>query len=111
MYSPLRPPTEPTEVIQAEVVGRETIDWAGEQENVWVVVFRNDPGAEFGQSGKERARLWVRHDGKVLRQQIDVFGAKMSFEHLRYGRCKELQEQVVSGGAWGLVAEEQTTEL
>lgn len=80
VYSPLRPPTAPVELLQATVERREPILWHDEIVAAYVVVFRNDPGAEFSSGQTARAKAWVRADGTVLKQEINLLSARLTFE-------------------------------
>jgi hypothetical protein len=81
-YSPLRPPTNPLEILKATVEARETIVWNGHTEQTWLVVYRSDPGLGMGSDKTPRGRLWVRPDGTVLRQQVMVLACTLTFERL-----------------------------
>ncbi len=94
LFSPLRPPTDPVEIVQAEVVGREPIIWNGKAESAWLVVFRGDPGAEVGNAGKERTRLWVRNDGGVLQQEVSIFTSTMTFVRMTLEQEMKLDERL-----------------
>lgn len=95
LYSPLRPPTDPVEIVQAEVVGRDPIIWAGNSENAWLVVYRGDPGSDVGRAGKERTRLWVRDNGIVLQQQVEVFQSTLTFRRMTAEEKAELESLYV----------------
>ena len=94
LFSPLRPPNDPVEIVQAEVVGREPIVWNGQAENAWLVVFRGDPGGEVGNAGRERTRLWVRDDGVVLQQQVSIFTSTMTFVRMTLEQELKLNERL-----------------
>ncbi|MHB8900444.1 MAG: hypothetical protein ACYC6Y_16960 [Thermoguttaceae bacterium] len=79
VYSPLRSPTDPVEIMEAEVVGRDPISWGGGLEQAWLVIYRTDRGGRSGRTGNERARLWVRDDGVVLRQEFVLLDDTMTF--------------------------------
>ena len=70
IYSPLRPPKAPLEILQATVEGSEPILWDGQTEEVWLVVYRNDAGAGLRNNESPRGQLWVRRDGTVLKQEV-----------------------------------------
>jgi len=88
VYSPLRLPGNPTEVLVATVERIETIVWEGRSVETWVVVYRRDPGAGSASQGTPQGKMWVRRDedprldGMVLRQEANVFGAKVRFERI-----------------------------
>lgn len=80
VYSPLRPPTSPVELLQATVERREPILWQDHVVSTYLVVFRNDPGAELSNNQTARAKAWVRSDGTVLKQEINLLSARLTFE-------------------------------
>lgn len=82
VYSPLRPPTAPVELLQATVERREPILWHDHVVAAYLVVFRNDPGAELSGNQTARARAWVRSDGTVLKQEINLMSARLTFERM-----------------------------
>lgn len=81
-YSPLRPPTDPLEILHATVEGVEPIFWNERPVDTWRVVYRSDPGSGFGFGRGVRSCLWVHPDGRVLRQRATIFDAAMTFERL-----------------------------
>lgn len=82
IYSPLRPPTNPVEVLHAQVERREPLVWQGQALPAYVVVFRSDPGAEMTSHREARAKAWVGLDGNVLKQEVVLPSARMTFERL-----------------------------
>jgi hypothetical protein len=82
VYSPLRPPTAPVEVLQATVERQEHILWQEHLVNAYVVVFRSDPGAELSSNQAARAKAWVRSDGTVLKQEVTLMANRLTFERL-----------------------------
>ncbi len=82
MYSPLRPPNSPLEILQAEVEGHDVIPWEDRMQRVWLVVYKNDAGAALGGRQEPRGRLWVHPDGTVLKQEVSLFGSQLTFSRL-----------------------------
>ncbi len=82
VYSPLRPPNAPVEILHAEVEGYELFSWEDRMERVWLVVYKSDPGAGSSSRREARGRLWVRRDGTVLRQEASIFGTKLTFSRV-----------------------------
>ncbi|HWB09505.1 MAG TPA: hypothetical protein VG826_09785 [Pirellulales bacterium] len=80
VYSPLRPPTAPVEVLHATVDRREPILWRDEVVATFVVVYRSDPGTELSNNQVARAKAWVRDDGMVLKQEITLMASRLTFE-------------------------------
>jgi hypothetical protein len=97
IYSPFRPPNNPVEVLQATVEGSKTILWDGRLVETWLVVYRGDPGAGSVNARTPRGRLWVRDDGTVLKQEVMLFDATMTFVRLPAHEAAALAESV---GDW-----------
>ena len=81
VYNPLQP-EGPMEVLQATVKGHETLHWNGQGVDVLVVVYQSDSGSALGAARTPRGKLWVRHDGTVLRQETWLFGSRLVFVRL-----------------------------
>lgn len=82
VYSPLRPPTAPVEMLSATVERRDFMLWRERMVDVFVVVFRGDPAAELSSNQTTRARAWVQADGTVLKQEITLMSSRLTFERL-----------------------------
>lgn len=82
VYSPLRPPSAPLEVLRATVVRREPISWGDQVVPAFVVDFRSDPGGELTGNQVSRGMAWVSLDGLVLKQEMTLFSARLTFERL-----------------------------
>ncbi len=92
VYSPLRPPNRPLEMLYAEVEGDDLLAWEGGMERVWLVVYRSDPAASPAGRRETRGRLWVRRDGTVLKQEVSLFGSRLTFSRLPEHEVPALQE-------------------
>ena len=90
VYSPLWPSKNPLEIIRATAEGLEPIVWNGVMENAMVVVYRNDSGNGDIGGEKSRGKLWVRSDGTVLRQQVQLFDSMITFDRLPDDEAAEL---------------------
>jgi len=97
VYSPLRPPNNPVELLHATVEESKTILWNGRLVDTWVVVYRGDPGAGTARARTPRGKLWVREDGTVLKQEAMLFGSTMTFDRLSGEDAAALAESV---GDW-----------
>ncbi len=82
VYSPLRPLGSPLEILQATVERKDSITWDGHTEQTWLVVYRRDSGFSFNHGKNARGKLWVRRDGTVLRQEVMILDATMTFVRL-----------------------------
>jgi len=94
VYSPLRPPNRPLEILQATVEGSELIQWNDGREPAWLVVYRSDRGFGLGSDSTPRGRLWVRHDGTVLKQQVMLFNSTLTFVRLPNQQAEAPAEDV-----------------
>jgi len=114
VYSPLRPWDNPVEILHATVEDSQPFTWGGRTELVWLVVYRNDPGAGLGSGDSPRGKLWVRTDGTVLQQEAMVFNSTLTFERLTENRAAELATEVglfyetVDGGKWKITEHDYT---
>jgi hypothetical protein len=79
VYSPFRPSTSPMDILKARVERDDTTVWNGQTYSTKVVVYRSDAGSGVLSSQEGRGKLWVRGDGLVLRQDVNVFNSRLSF--------------------------------
>lgn len=81
IYSPLRAPNSPVEILQAEVERNERLTWCHVAQPCHVIVYRGDSGAGSA-SDEVRGRAWVGMDGVVLRQEVTVLNSHLHFIRL-----------------------------
>jgi hypothetical protein len=81
------------EILIATVESREPFTWNDEDIQTWCVVYRSDPGMGVSNSEKDRAKLWVGMDGKVLKQRILILDSYMTFTRMATEEARIL--------AWG----------
>ncbi|HLA85961.1 MAG TPA: hypothetical protein VJL29_14310 [Thermoguttaceae bacterium] len=91
--SPLCYPNNPLESLQAEVVGIERMEWQGKSEPVWRVEYRGSAGSRLSNDNQPRGRLWVRLDGTILIQEINVFSVRMKFQRMSEKEAETLAEE------------------
>ena len=75
IFSPLRAGRTPIEILHAEVGPEETIYWEGRLVRAHPVAYREDPASHR----EPRSRMWVDRNGRVLRQEALLLGAKLAF--------------------------------
>lgn len=109
VYSPLWPSKNPMEIVHAKVEGIEPILWDGEMRQCWLVVYHSD--SESGAGGKKspRGKLWVRLDGPVLRQQIQLFDSTIRFDRLSDKDAQKLAEE--AGPQWWVMESQGVSPL
>ena len=99
IFSPLHPAKTPLEIIHANVDSREFVFWNGMMQDCWLVVYRSDSGTEAANNQDQpRGRLWVARDGTVLRQQVLLFDAVITFDRLTDAEAKTLAQ--AAGSYW-----------
>ncbi len=92
--SPLPPPGV-QKVVTAKVEHYEPIAWNGEVTETLVVVYREDAGAGSWAADEYLGRLWVRPaDGMVIKQEIMLLGARLTFVRLGEDENRELAERL-----------------
>lgn len=92
--SPLPPPGV-QKVVTAKVEHYEPIAWNGAVTEALVVVYREDAGAGSWAADEYLGRLWVRPtDGMVLKQEIILLGARLTFVRGGEDENRELAEQL-----------------
>jgi hypothetical protein len=77
-FSPFRP-SSPVEILEARVERAEIIDWNQRPVETWLVVFRENPGSGSTSQNQPRGRMWVKMDGRVIRQEVVVLGSRLRF--------------------------------
>lgn len=93
VFSPLRPPKNPVEILQAKVESRDPIEWEGKVTGAFRVVYRADSGSVFSSSREPRGKLWVRDDGTVLKQEVNVLGSQLVFTRMNAQKSLEIAAQ------------------
>lgn len=79
VHSPFRPPNMPLDILRARVISdNEIIVWNGRPVATWLVDYTRDEGAGLGAGGSQ-GKVWVRHDGTVLKQELAVAHSRLAF--------------------------------
>lgn len=82
VHSPFRPPNMPLDILEARVINdNEIIVWNGRPVATWLVDYTRDEGAGL-RRGNSQGRVWVRHDGVVLKQELTIAESRLSFVRL-----------------------------
>ena len=95
VYSPLRPPTNPVDVLQAQVDRRDFLLWEGQTVPVNVVEYRSDSGSALSSTSRPSAKLWVRDDGAVLKQEVSILGSQLVFLRLSPEKSVQLRQDSI----------------
>lgn len=95
VFSALRPPNNPVDILQAKVESQELLIWEDEAVPVFQVVYRPDSGSALSSTVQARAKLWVREDGMVLKQEVSVIGSPLEFSRMSDKRSKEKSDESI----------------
>jgi hypothetical protein len=79
VYSPVRPPTSPMEILQAKVESIDPIVWQNKVTPTSLVVYRTDAGTGRGGAADIRGKNWVNLDGLVIKQEVTLLSARLTF--------------------------------
>ncbi len=94
VYSPLRPLSNPLEILQASVERKVSITWDGDTEQTLLVVYRRESGLTPGRNQPPRGRLWVRPGGTILKQEAMLLDRTMTFVRVSDEEAVELETNV-----------------
>lgn len=102
IYSPFRPPNSPIDILQASVERSDSIVWNEQTYDTMLVVYRNDSGSGLLSPQEPRGKLWVRRDGLVLKQEVNVFNSRLHFVRLSPSDGERLIESLTDrlGSEW-----------
>jgi hypothetical protein len=89
--SPMNP-GRPLEILQAKVESEERLVWNGREQMVWVVVYRDDAGTSSAARSRDRTKMWVAHDGRVLQQEIFISGGLLRFVRASGDHAEQLRK-------------------
>jgi hypothetical protein len=82
VYSPFRATGDPVELIHAEVVGEESIEYGKETRRVMKVEYHGMIGSGVSNNAKLQAVAWVEPEGAVLRRDVFVGSSRLRFNRL-----------------------------
>jgi hypothetical protein len=92
VFSPLRDPRSPVEVLQAQVESSDFLMWQNRAVPVNLVVYRADSGSALSSTREPRVRLWVGDDGTVLKQEVSMLNSKIQFIRMSRSRSEQFAE-------------------
>ena len=82
VFSPFRPHTHPTEMVEAQVLGEETITIDGEMYRTMRVDYQSASAAGIAQGARLQATSWVDSDGQVVQRDVFLGRSKLRFVRL-----------------------------
>ncbi len=103
IYSPFHSPSDPTELVQAEVMVSEMIHYAGKMHRTFRVEYRSMTSSGIAQNERLQAVSWVEPTGDVLRRDVYLGDSKLRFIRLKKSEAKQvglkLLEDLIRTGA------------
>ncbi len=95
VYSPFSSPADPIELVQVEVVGRETIQHDGETKSVMRVVYKSITASGIAANARIQGISWVEpRSGDVLRRDVYLGDSKLRFERLPEEAAKQAGKEL-----------------
>lgn len=101
VFNPLWPSKNPIEIIRATVEDTQPLFWGGANEEAWVVVYRRDSGSGAEADKLPSGKLWVRHDGAVLRQEAML--GKSTIQFIRMSDKQAAKLIATIGSLWWML--------
>jgi len=90
IYSPFHSPGNPVELVQAEVVSVEAIQYGEEMRKTLRIEYRAMSRSGVPQEARLQAESWVEPSGNVLRRDVYLGGSKLCFTRLEKKAAKEV---------------------
>lgn len=94
VVSPFRYPLGSMEMMYAKVIGHDTCSYNGKPIQAWLIEYRKEPSATPDPEKPPRCKIWVHPDGMVLRQELRMFDATLTFERKPANQVVELYEEL-----------------
>lgn len=103
IYSPFHSPGNPVELVQAEVVSAEGIQYDNELRRTLRIEYRTMTGSGVPQEARLQAESWVEPAGNVLRRDVYLGSSKLRFTRLENSDATQvggrLLEDLIRTGA------------
>ncbi len=97
VYSPFRPPTNPTEIVEAKVIGKESIEINGERVRVMCVEYLTASASGVSHASRRQAKSWVDMDGVVVQRDVYLGRSKLRFVRLPDETSAALSDELFPG--------------
>lgn len=88
------PPNSPMQLVRARVERDELFVWNGEAMRAFQVLYFNEAGSGISAVREPTGKMWVRHDGTVLEQEVRVAHLRFRFVRLDEDTCSERARKV-----------------
>jgi hypothetical protein len=75
------------EILRATVERMVVFAWQGTMYDTWLVTYRAESGLSLLGGSRPQGRLWVRHDGMVLQQEVSLMECQLTFTRMSTDRA------------------------
>ena len=116
IYSPFHSPGDPIELVQAEVVSREAIQYGGEIREALRIEYRSMAGSGIPNQARLLAECWVEPSGHVLQRDVFLGKSKLRFTRIEGNKAIDvgvelLKELIRTGAEIDFVPHDQSESL
>jgi hypothetical protein len=94
VYSPFRATGDPIELVHAEVVAEESMEYCGENCRVLKVEYHGMIGSGISDKARLQAVSWVEPSGTVLRRDVYLGNSKLRFNRLSDQEAAEIGREL-----------------
>jgi hypothetical protein len=94
VYSPFRATGDPIELVHAEVVSEESMEYCGESRRVLRVEYHGMIGSGISDKARLQAVSWVEPTGMVLRRDVYLGTSKLRFNRLSDVTAAKIGEEL-----------------
>jgi hypothetical protein len=94
VYSPFRATGDPIELVHAEVVSEETLEYCNETRRVLRVEYHGMIGSGISDKARLQAVSWVEPTGDVLRRDVYLGSSKLRFNRMSDEQANKIGEQL-----------------
>jgi hypothetical protein len=94
VYSPFRATGDPIELVHAEVVSEESMEYDGETRRVLRVEYHGMIGSGISDKARLQAISWVEPSGAVLRRDVFLGSSKLRFKRLSEAAAARIGEEL-----------------
>jgi hypothetical protein len=94
VYSPFRATGDPIELVHAEVVSEESLEYCGQTRRVLRVEYHGMIGSGISDKERIQAISWVEPSGDVLRRDVYLGSSKLRFNRLSDEAANKIGEQL-----------------
>lgn len=111
IYNPFGGPQGAIEVIEAEVMGEESLLVNGQLVNTRRIDYRSMDSTGVSADHRRRSTMWVADDGKVLREEINLMDVLLRFDREPELTTQDIAAELLQLEQYATLTTPQRTEL